>query len=564
MLLLNFRQEKNLNYIDKFNKPLLYNINSNLKSLIFPRGNSMKKTLLLLLISMSIFVLSCKIEIPIKEMNSAKSGIKRSYEVKADKYDPENLKKAEAFLLLSHDYLKKEDVKKAKDEAINSAKASETAINNSLPKLAADSLNEAQKAKDDLQNLNPEVYAAEEYKMANETLKKAADSNTSKQFWESYLDSKKAKPVFILAKELCLAALPGIKEKQKILTARKNELESSKWADEGKTELLEADKFLASAGADISAENLKSASANLTEAENKLNTAKVKILKISARESIAVMREEIKVLTQNRGNEFAEQELSSAAVSLNDADAYLTADDSENTSQKILEAEKILAAARAKINRGSALERIKSVENLFEKVKLSDKEKKFTADFDDAESILNESKKYYDESALELSMSKADESEALLNSISIALEKDSGSMVSGIDSEKIASDEKIYIVKYRKKNTDCLWRISLIVYKNARLWPLIYKANKQQIKDPDLIFPGQRFIIPPYPEKSIKKKDEKISEPEKKDQANENTVKPEEKKSEAASDTPEKKESSESSAEKSVNPEEKKDTAPAQ
>ncbi|HOT19511.1 MAG TPA: LysM peptidoglycan-binding domain-containing protein, partial [Spirochaetota bacterium] len=44
---------------------------------------------------------------------------------------------------------------------------------------------------------------------------------------------------------------------------------------------------------------------------------------------------------------------------------------------------------------------------------------------------------------------------------------------------------------------DCLWRIAMKVYNNARLWPLIYIANKDQIKDPDLIFPGQRFVIPP-------------------------------------------------------------------
>jgi hypothetical protein len=461
----------------------------------------MKFFLFLILLTISFFLISCKLEIPIKEMNSAKSGIKRSYEVKADKYDPENLKKAEAFLLLSHDYLKKEDVKKAKEEAINSAKASETAINNSLPKLAADSLNEARKAKDDLQNLNPELSAADEYKMGLDTLKKAEDFNTSKQYWESHLESKKAMPIFILTKNLCLAALPALIEKHKNLTVRKNELESNKWADEWKTELLEADKFLMSAGSDISSENLKAASAYLTEAENKLNSVKVKILRISSKESIDVMREEIKLLAQNRGNEFAEQELTNAETSLNDADAFLTADDSGNASQKILDAEKNLFTVRDKINKGTALERIKSVEILFEKVKLKDIEKKYTADFDNAESILNESKKHYDEGALEISMSKAYESEALLNSISIALEKDSGSIVSGTESEKIAEEEKdkIYIVKYRKNNTDCLWRISRAVYKNSKLWPLIYKANKHQIKNPDLIFPGQRFIIPPLP-----------------------------------------------------------------
>jgi len=34
------------------------------------------------------------------------------------------------------------------------------------------------------------------------------------------------------------------------------------------------------------------------------------------------------------------------------------------------------------------------------------------------------------------------------------------------------------------------------VYKDAMLWPLIYKANRDQIKDPQQIFPGQIFLIP--------------------------------------------------------------------
>jgi hypothetical protein len=28
------------------------------------------------------------------------------------------------------------------------------------------------------------------------------------------------------------------------------------------------------------------------------------------------------------------------------------------------------------------------------------------------------------------------------------------------------------------------------------MWPLIYKANSQQIRDPDVIFPRQIFVIP--------------------------------------------------------------------
>jgi LysM repeat protein len=45
---------------------------------------------------------------------------------------------------------------------------------------------------------------------------------------------------------------------------------------------------------------------------------------------------------------------------------------------------------------------------------------------------------------------------------------------------------------------DNLWNISgqSAVYGNPYQWPLIYKANSDQIKDADLIFPGQQFSIP--------------------------------------------------------------------
>jgi len=45
---------------------------------------------------------------------------------------------------------------------------------------------------------------------------------------------------------------------------------------------------------------------------------------------------------------------------------------------------------------------------------------------------------------------------------------------------------------------ECLWKIAGYqeVYDNAAKWPLIYRANKDQIKDPDLIYPNQVFEIP--------------------------------------------------------------------
>lgn len=48
---------------------------------------------------------------------------------------------------------------------------------------------------------------------------------------------------------------------------------------------------------------------------------------------------------------------------------------------------------------------------------------------------------------------------------------------------------------YKVVKGDNLWNISKAKYMNPFMWPLIYWANTEQIKDPDLIFPGQIFKI---------------------------------------------------------------------
>ena len=43
---------------------------------------------------------------------------------------------------------------------------------------------------------------------------------------------------------------------------------------------------------------------------------------------------------------------------------------------------------------------------------------------------------------------------------------------------------------------DSLWRISKRVYGRGMRYSHIYLANQQQIRDPDLIMPGQVFRVP--------------------------------------------------------------------
>ena len=62
----------------------------------------------------------------------------------------------------------------------------------------------------------------------------------------------------------------------------------------------------------------------------------------------------------------------------------------------------------------------------------------------------------------------------------------------------VVVEESPYIGGYLVVSGDNLWNIAGqdATYANPFMWPLIYKANSGQIKDADLIYPGQYFYIP--------------------------------------------------------------------
>ncbi len=62
----------------------------------------------------------------------------------------------------------------------------------------------------------------------------------------------------------------------------------------------------------------------------------------------------------------------------------------------------------------------------------------------------------------------------------------------------LGSQVKTYTVGTWARNRDCLWNISKKpdIYNNAWMWPKIWQGNRDQIKDPDVIHPGQKLQIP--------------------------------------------------------------------
>ncbi|MBI5464003.1 MAG: LysM peptidoglycan-binding domain-containing protein [Ignavibacteriales bacterium] len=70
--------------------------------------------------------------------------------------------------------------------------------------------------------------------------------------------------------------------------------------------------------------------------------------------------------------------------------------------------------------------------------------------------------------------------------------------------QSIASGQAMqtYTVGTWAKDRDCLWNIAKKpkIYDNAFLWPKIWQGNRDQIKNADVIHPGQKLKIPPKAE----------------------------------------------------------------
>ncbi|HEX9874900.1 MAG TPA: LysM peptidoglycan-binding domain-containing protein [Deferrimonas sp.] len=69
---------------------------------------------------------------------------------------------------------------------------------------------------------------------------------------------------------------------------------------------------------------------------------------------------------------------------------------------------------------------------------------------------------------------------------------------SGAAAPSPAKGQKKMVSDYTVAEGETLWTIAARrdVYSDALLWPLIYKANRDQIKDPRQIYPGQSLTIP--------------------------------------------------------------------
>jgi nucleoid-associated protein YgaU len=219
----------------------------------------------------------------------------------------------------------------------------------------------------------------------------------------------------------------------------------------------------------------------------------------SLEDRVKIIGEESKKLEAMGSREFAPDEMKAIDSGLDNARRLLGDKNLFEASEKIIETESALDEASSKTWKGYATAKIKAAEEGIQKLSSSPSKDLYANDLQKAGALVKESKDLFDKKDYRESGIKSEEALGILNSIAIAVEKSTeAGRIEGLgksgEGKGTAATE--YIVKYDPKNRDCLWRIALYVYKDARLWPLIYVANKDRIKDPDLIFPGQKLVVP--------------------------------------------------------------------
>ncbi len=133
--------------------------------------------------------------------------------------------------------------------------------------------------------------------------------------------------------------------------------------------------------------------------------------------------------------------------------------------------DEMLAGLRGEADAAAAIERAE---------RLISRAADLGGDVSQPESLLEEAKLKFSEEDYPASIDLADQAAELAQSIIDSLTAD------------------IYTVGTWQRDRDCLWNIAARrdVYNDPWKWKRIYRANEDKITDPDLIYPGQRLIIP--------------------------------------------------------------------
>ncbi len=477
-----------------------------------------KKHLVLPVAAMLFF--ACQLDVPVQEMKDARAAIQSAKDVDAEKHNPDELARAESLLLQAHTELTEENADAAKASAILAMESARIAEKNSLPPFAQEKISAA----DDKYNEADKLYAAkfspEKFSRAGELNTEAKTAFDAGEYRRAASLADEALALAVEASDDSLGNSSSLDSALSDAGSRHLGLKNDAMSDAAGDELKAAASALTMANDARDSRDFRTAYSELDRANAALDQADIIIKKKKLAAEITSLRSTLDSIRSSKNAESVAADLDNAMLELNGAETALEQDNISDAEMRINTAKELIAGTGNKLKKNDADEALAAAEKMLASAREKDKAGNYSENLGTAESLINDGKSLVMTENYNDAISKADEAETIIAAVLNSIETDastadvaaSGGTAdstteadTGINEADI--NEKFYVVQWRKKDTDCLWRISQKVYNDASLWPLIYVANREQIKNPDLIFPGQKFKIPVKPDKKPGRKE---------------------------------------------------------
>jgi nucleoid-associated protein YgaU len=478
-----------------------------------------------------VFILSCEFDVPVTEIITARAAVESAKNFDAEKHAPEDIIKAEELLLKSHDFIIAEKADEAKKSANDALAAALEAEKKSLPPYASEKMKESEAAYISADQAYAEKFSPDKFAGAGKLNAEAKSLYENNDYKNSAVSAMTAYDLAVEARNESLQNSSMVENEVTSAENKFTELKSDKFSSAAESNLANAGLSINNAKKGMASRDYKTSLNEIETAKKELETAADLIRKQKISSSIQSLRAEMKELQGKSSSADVKQDLDNALLELNGAETALEQNNITDAELKVAQAEKIIRGSDVKMKKNSAIAAIEKAEKLLVEARGKDADNKYKENLDKAGTVIVQGKSYIDAGKFNDGITSAEEADAIISAVLNSMEAaaaelavksegddhaedvEAGTEVKDdaviAEPEKKTETDKTYVVQWRKKNTDCLWRIAETVYKDASFWPAIYLANRDQIKDPDLIFPGQKFIIPPKPQKKITYKEVK-------------------------------------------------------
>lgn len=457
---------------------------------------------LLLLVS-GIFVLAalsgCGPEVPTKELENAKTAIERAKSVEAPTYSKEDYEGAVADFTDANQFVTDKKYKEAKDKALSSITNADKSYQASLEKRAEVLYQDCTALMDKATGMHADVIYPGDYSVAKEKYTELKEIYNKKDYEVIYTKGSVLKKHL---EELIEKTQADIDKTRNIVSAVQEKYDNA-----------EANSNVRKYALD----ELKEAIPYLDEARQEFDSASLEAAIYKAGEAESIIDEAVNKANTTAKSTQGNQGIKKPDQQVIDLDKQMTLEIQKKKAEEFLdEAKQRAEKLKKKNNNGSFIHEPKKLGKA--KVQLI-----FIAEDMDSETNTSDipeltpsddTNKLMQQFIQEVSNRKAINETNITRDmvekyISLSEEAYSkGEYLDSIDYSReairladilIAQEQyEVYVVKLNPANRDCLWKIAGYMYQNNTwLWPVIWRANKYQIQDPDLIFPDQKLKIPP-------------------------------------------------------------------